>query len=67
MESLRINDKKSQTLQCLVTTSRAAVRCPVQVETFLYATMIRSTLGANPTSSAMSTGGCFLQNKHVEA
>jgi len=52
----------SRTLLCLVRTCMAPIRFPAQVETFLYAAMIRSTLGANPASNAISTGGHFLEN-----
>jgi len=45
----------------------APIRFPSNVGTFLYAAMIRSTLGANPASNSISTGGYLLENNEAKA
>jgi hypothetical protein len=57
INSLQVNDNMSRTLSFLVRICMAPIRFPANVGTFLYAAMIRSTLGANPASNAISTGG----------
>ena len=57
----------SRTLLCLVRSCMAPIWFPAKVGTFLYAAMIRSTLGANPVSNAISTGGYFLEINEAKA